>query len=93
MKANEAPKRLIMTRKEEILNYANSFKGKGADSEELKEVIRLAIIDGATWADANPKWKPSDEQIKALEVAIKSELMTGFQERALTSLLEQLRAL
>lgn len=40
-----------MTRTEEILNYANSFKGKGMENEELKEIIRLAIIDGATWAD------------------------------------------
>lgn len=40
-----------MTRKEEIVNYANSFKAKGMEIEELKEVIRLAIIDGATWAD------------------------------------------
>ena len=40
-----------MTRKEEILNYVNSFKGKGMENEELKEIIRLAIIDGAMWAD------------------------------------------
>ena len=44
-----------MTREEEILEYANTFKGKGMESEELKEIIRLAIIDGATWADENPR--------------------------------------
>ena len=40
-----------MTRKEEIINYANSFKGKDIENEELKDTIRLAIIDGALWAD------------------------------------------
>lgn len=40
-----------MKRTKEILNYANSFKGKGMENEELKEIIRLAIIDGAMWAD------------------------------------------
>ena len=43
-----------MTREEEILEYANSFKGKDMESEELKEIIRLAIIDGAKWADRHP---------------------------------------
>ena len=43
-----------MTRQEEILNYANSFQGIGMENEELKEIIRLAIIDGAMWADNNP---------------------------------------
>jgi len=46
-----------MARTEEILNYANSFKGKGMENEELKEIIRLAIIDGAMWADTNPDEK------------------------------------
>ena len=46
-----------MTRKEEIINYANSFKGKGMENEELKETIRLAIIDGAMWSDENPDEK------------------------------------
>lgn len=40
-----------MKRKEEIVNYAKSFKGKGMENEELKDIIRLAIIDGALWAD------------------------------------------
>ena len=40
-----------MTRKEEIIKYSNSFEGKGVENEELKEIIRLAIIDGAMWAD------------------------------------------
>lgn len=40
-----------MKRSEEILRYAASFKGKGMESEELKETIRLAIVDGANWAD------------------------------------------
>ena len=44
-----------MTREEQIVEYANSFKGKGIESDELKEVIRLAIIDGAKWADAHPQ--------------------------------------
>lgn len=43
-----------MTRDEQIKQYAMSFKGKDMENEELKEIIRLAIIDGATWADANP---------------------------------------
>lgn len=43
-----------MTREEQILEYANSFKGKGMEIEELKEIIRLAIIDGAKWADNHP---------------------------------------
>lgn len=47
-----------MTREEQILEYANSFNGKGVESEELKEIIRLAIIDGAKWADNHPM-KPS----------------------------------
>ena len=46
-----------MTRKEEIINYANSFKGKGMESEELKEIIQLAVIDGAMWSDKNPDEK------------------------------------
>ena len=41
-----------MTRREERLKYAMSFKGKDIDIEELKDNIRLAILDGATWADA-----------------------------------------
>lgn len=44
-----------MTREEQIIKYANSFKGKGIESDELKEIIRLAIIDGAKWADAHPQ--------------------------------------
>lgn len=40
-----------MARKEDIVNYAKSFKGKGMENEELKDIIRLAIIDGALWAD------------------------------------------
>lgn len=44
-----------MTREEQIVEYANSFKGKGIESNELKEIIRLAIIDGAKWADAHPQ--------------------------------------
>lgn len=55
-----------MTRKEEIINYAKSYQGKGIESEELKDIIKLAIIDGALWADAHPKWKPSNEQMEAL---------------------------
>ena len=43
-----------MTRQEQIKAYANSFTGKGMENEELKEIIRLAIIDGATWADEHP---------------------------------------
>ena len=43
-----------MTREEQIVEYANSFKGKGMENDELKEIIQLAIIDGAKWADANP---------------------------------------
>ncbi len=43
-----------MTRTEQIVEYANSFKGKGMENDELKEIIRLAIIDGAKWADENP---------------------------------------
>ena len=44
-----------MTRHEEILEYANTFKGEGTEREELEEVIRLAIIDGALWADEHPR--------------------------------------
>ena len=44
-----------MTREEEILEYSKTFKGKGMENEELKEIIRLAIIDGATWADKHPR--------------------------------------
>ena len=44
-----------MTREEQIVEYANSFKGKGIESDDLKEIIRLAIIDGAKWADAHPQ--------------------------------------
>jgi hypothetical protein len=40
-----------MTRKEERVNYALSFKGKDMENEELKESIQLAILDGAVWAD------------------------------------------
>ncbi len=40
-----------MARKEDRLQYALSFKGKGMENEELKETIRLAILDGAVWAD------------------------------------------
>lgn len=54
-----------MTREEQIFEYANSFKGKGIESDELKEIIRLAIIDGAKWADANPIYK----ELKGLDEA------------------------
>ncbi len=40
-----------MARKDERLKYALSFKGKGMENEELKEEIKLAILDGAVWAD------------------------------------------
>ena len=43
-----------MTRIEQIINYANSFSGKCVENEELKETIRMAVIDGAEWADAHP---------------------------------------
>ena len=43
-----------MTREKQILEYANSFNGKSMESDELKEIIRLAIIDGAKWADSHP---------------------------------------
>lgn len=44
-----------MNREEEILEYSKTFKGKGMENEELKEIIRLAIIDGALWADKHPR--------------------------------------
>ena len=40
-----------MTRKEERINYIRSFKVKDVENEELKDIIRLAILDGALWAD------------------------------------------
>ena len=43
-----------MKRQEQIIDYANSFKGIGVENEELKETIRMAVIDGAEWADAHP---------------------------------------
>ena len=43
-----------MTRQEQIIDYANSFKGYGIENEELKETIRMAVIDGALFADAHP---------------------------------------
>ena len=60
----------------------------------LKEVIRLAIIDGATWSDANPKWKPSEEQMKALAEALSLAKNCG-EESAfdLRTLYEQLKKL
>ena len=39
------------TSKDERIKYAMSFKGKGMENEELKDTIRLAILDGTTWAD------------------------------------------
>lgn len=42
-----------MNRQEQIIDYANSFKGIGVENEELKETIRMAVIDGALWADAH----------------------------------------
>jgi len=44
-----------MTRREQIIDYANSFKGIGVENEELKETIRMAVIDGALWADEHLK--------------------------------------
>ena len=43
-----------MTRREQIIDYANSFKGIGVENEELIETIRMAVIDGALWADEHP---------------------------------------
>ena len=40
-----------MTRQEERVQYAMSFQGKGMENEELKDTIRLAILDGTIWAD------------------------------------------
>ena len=62
-----------MTREEQIVEYANSFKGKGIESDELKEIIRLAIIDGAKWADAHPRESslPDNLDDVAREIVIK----------------------
>ena len=43
-----------MKRQEQIIDYTNSFSGKCVENEELKETIRMAVIDGAEWADAHP---------------------------------------
>lgn len=64
-----------MTREEQIFEYANSFKGKGIENDELKEIIRLAIIDGAKWADANPIYK----ELKGLDEAVE-ELYPDFSD-------------
>ena len=40
-----------MTRREERIKYTQTFKGKDVENEELKDIIRLAILDGAIWAD------------------------------------------
>lgn len=40
-----------MTRQDERVKYAMSFEGKGMENEELKDIIRLAILDGTIWAD------------------------------------------
>lgn len=82
-----------MTRKEEILNYANSLKGKGVKNEKIKEVVRLAIIDGATWADAYPKWKPSDEQITWLYRAADNASKDSRMKQVLNELLSDLKKL
>ena len=80
-------------RDEEIVQYAMSFKGKDVEDEELKEIIRLAIIDGAKWADEHPRkgmvdidkvckylWedKYSKEQIEKLRKAMEEYVMTVF---------------
>lgn len=62
-----------MTREEQIVNYAKSFKWKGVESEELKETLRLAIIAGAVWADRHPIELPSEdleEEIKRYEASL-----------------------
>lgn len=79
-----------MTRKEEIINYAKSYQGKGVESEELKDIIKLAIIDGALWADAHPKWKPSDEQ---MEIIYKYAEQNNYDGSVLTSLYRDLKKL
>jgi hypothetical protein len=73
-----------MTRAEQISEYANSFNGKGMESEELKEIIRLAIIDGAKWADNHPI-KPSlpdnlDEACKKISEECYDGYFSGYEE-------------
>lgn len=77
-----------MTRKEEIVNYANSFNGKGMENEELKEVIKLAIIDGALWADEHPAHKEDvnlEKELKAIDDAFFD--LNGVAVKAATSYL------
>lgn len=94
-----------MTREEQILEYADSFKGKGMESEELKEIIRLAIIDGAKWADNHPikpfppsnldeaAWKPSEEHFQGLRRAITKAEKGSDAWNSLTDLYEHLKKL
>lgn len=40
-----------MSRSEERVQHAMSFEGKDIESDELRETIRLAILEGSIWAD------------------------------------------
>ena len=53
-----------MTRDKEILAYAKSFQGKGMENDELREIIQLAIIDGAKWADSHSQQQQLSSDVK-----------------------------
>ena len=79
------------SREKQKINAANEYvKERGYNTGQLD----VAYIEGIEWADEHPKWKPSEEQIKAVDIAIRCGIQLGtWEEKALKTLNEQLKKL
>ena len=74
-----------MTRKEERVKYAMSLQCKGMEDEELKEIFRLAVLDGAKWADSTliekaAKWLASNVRCDGYTLQAKAKLIANFRK-------------
>lgn len=74
-----------MTRKEERVKYAMSLQCKGMEDEEQKEIFRLAVLDGAVWADKTmiekaAQWLASNVRCDGYTLQTKSKLISDFRK-------------
>ena len=80
-----------MTRKEEREQAARKYINCNAVAPENMQLAYGDFIEGAMWADATA-WKPSEEQIEALESAI-ADAVSSIQMKMLNSLYQELKKL
>lgn len=75
---------------QKIMAATNYVKERGYSTGQLD----VAYIEGIEWADDHPNWKPSEMQMKALDIAIRCGIKLGtWEEAALRELVEQLKKL